>query len=336
MIHQNNANSYQLIAQFPSAKQNQTHFQGSTSSMLIRYTKPFNRLAFEFEIYFEQVPQLVKCSNGKLSCDNGIKCYDQSAKCNGRDDCGDGTDEQACSLNSFNFTKPCGTSHSATSERIVGGNVAKPGEWPWAVSLRSAVDEPNGHFCGAVILNRYWIATAGHCIKQDKYPLSNVTIHVGKYHKLIKDASELTRRIGQVHVHPSYLGYNDSEEETFQDKLNWLKHNVNDIALIRLDAPLPLNDDYINAVCLSTEYIDTSRTATVIGWGSTQYTGHDNVLKQLTVPIVPLKTCNSWQPDYNVNGSMICAGYETGGQDSCYVSQPSNGKQLITQFDFHF
>jgi hypothetical protein len=49
--------------------------------------------------------------------------------------------------------------------RIVGGDPALEGEWPWMVSL----DDRSGHFCGGTLITNRWIVTASHCL--DRYGL---------------------------------------------------------------------------------------------------------------------------------------------------------------------
>ena len=56
-------------------------------------------------------------------------------------------------------------------ERIINGNVAEPNEYPWMAALFamiSKVGEPfPGEFklnCGAVLISKKWVASAGHCL----------------------------------------------------------------------------------------------------------------------------------------------------------------------------
>ncbi|XP_007946887.1 serine protease 38-like [Orycteropus afer afer] len=46
-----------------------------------------------------------------------------------------------------------------TQGKVLGGQDAPPGRWPWQVSLQY-----NGHHtCGGTILNQHWVLTAAHC-----------------------------------------------------------------------------------------------------------------------------------------------------------------------------
>lgn len=51
------------------------------------------------------------------------------------------------------------------SGRIVGGEEARPGQFPYQASMRSAA---NAHFCGGSLLNRRWVVCAGKTLRSHK------------------------------------------------------------------------------------------------------------------------------------------------------------------------
>ncbi|WP_374730031.1 trypsin-like serine protease, partial [Pseudomonas baetica] len=63
------------------------------------------------------------------------------------------------------------------------------------------------------------------------------------------------------------------------------------------------------------------------GWGETQGTGGDGVLKETGFPVIENKVCNS--PSYlngRVKSHEMCAGNRDGGHDSC---QGDSGGPLV-------
>ena len=93
----------------------------------------------------------------------------------------------------------------------------------------------------------------------------------------------------------------------------------NDIALLRLDRPLPLFPfAKINTVCLPAE--DESvpgPVATVSGWGSISEKGSQSLyLKSVNVSVLPDSDClRAYGPKSYNPKEMMCAGDE--GRDSC-------------------
>ncbi|XP_076314878.1 chymotrypsin-like protease CTRL-1 [Tachypleus tridentatus] len=64
--------------------------------------------------------------------------------------------------------KECGIPPLHARTKIVGGQNAAFGAWPWQVSVRrtSFFGFSSNHRCGGAILNSKWIATAGHCVDE--------------------------------------------------------------------------------------------------------------------------------------------------------------------------
>ncbi|KAI3354045.1 hypothetical protein L3Q82_018600 [Scortum barcoo] len=149
------------------------------------------------------------CQAGQMKCKNN-KCVSEKNQCDGRDDCGDGSDELNCGRVASGVTctdltyrcknnkciskvNPecdgtrdcedgsdeencdCGRSMFKTS-RIVGGQDADEGEFPWQVSLHV---KNSGHVCGASIISPRWLVTAAHCVQDDgrtrSYPTPTTT-----------------------------------------------------------------------------------------------------------------------------------------------------------------
>lgn len=105
--------------------------------------------------------------------------------CDGQDDCGDNSDESNCGVchllpHIYSSTHPalfnvdfylslflspldCGKK-AYTKSRIVGGQEADVGEFPWQVSLHV---KNTAHVCGASIISDRWLVTAAHCVQDD-------------------------------------------------------------------------------------------------------------------------------------------------------------------------
>ena len=64
------------------------------------------------------------------------------------------------------FYKPSQQSHRV--KRIVQGNTADYGEWPWQISVMKQSIYTGGyiHSCGAVLLSENWAITAAHCVEK--------------------------------------------------------------------------------------------------------------------------------------------------------------------------
>ncbi|XP_072441451.1 suppressor of tumorigenicity 14 protein homolog isoform X2 [Chiloscyllium punctatum] len=248
-------------------------------------------------------PSLHKgCSFTSYKCHNG-KCVNKiNPECDGKRDCMDGSDESGCG---------CGTS-PAKKTKIVGGENAKKGKWPWQVSLQMGM---YGHICGASIVSNRWLVSAGHCFQDSdsiRYSTSSAwTAYLGLRLMNRMNSWIVTRSINRIVTHPKYDEYTSDY----------------DIALLELKTPVFFSDS-IQPVCLPaiTHVFSTTSNCYVTGWGVLGEDGElATVLQEASVKIIPLNICNKLYKN-SVTTRMLCAGYLHGGVDAC---QGDSGGPLV-------
>uniref|UniRef100_A0A8C8GMD4 Plasmin n=1 Tax=Oncorhynchus tshawytscha TaxID=74940 RepID=A0A8C8GMD4_ONCTS len=186
--------------------------------------------------------------------------------------------------------------------RIVGGCVSKPHSWPWQISLRT---NTGVHFCGGTLIAPQWVLTAVHCLESSKRPSAYMVV-LGTHTEGANEPSKQERKLEKLILGPG---------ET-------------DIALLKLESPAIINDKVLPACLPEKDYVVPPGTECyVTGWGETQGTGGEGLLKETGFPVIENKVCN--RPAYlnnRIKDHEMCAGNIEGGADSC---QGDSGGPLV-------
>uniref|UniRef100_A0A4W6EE15 Transmembrane serine protease 13b n=1 Tax=Lates calcarifer TaxID=8187 RepID=A0A4W6EE15_LATCA len=206
----------------------------------------------------------------------------------------------------------CGEQQSTS--RIIGGSIAKTGQWPWQLSLHFR----GSHVCGGVLISHDFVLTAAHC-----FPRSN---------SLAFSADHWTVYAGLVsldNLPQPYLVKKIVLNENYSSKTN-----DQDIALLKLTSPVVFNDK-VQPACLPTsgqQFLHGTKCWTS-GFGTTE-AGSGTVSKDLMevmVDIIGTPVCNNLRVyGGSVSRNMLCAGDLNGGKDSC---QGDSGGPLVCQKD---
>ncbi|KAJ8347360.1 hypothetical protein SKAU_G00287610 [Synaphobranchus kaupii] len=198
----------------------------------------------------------------------------------------------------------CG--NAVLNTRIVGGQDAPEGSWPWQVSLHLF----GGHVCGGSLINNKWVLSAAHCFTRNPDP-ADWLVYVGRQTQLGFNLNEESRRVSRIIVHANY------DEDT----------NDNDIALLELSSAVSFSD-YIMPVCLAAggSSFSAGTDTWVTGFGTLSEEGSlANNLQEVELLVVSTSQC---QAVYSITDNMICAGIEEGGKDSC---QGDSGGPMVNK-----
>lgn len=202
--------------------------------------------------------------------------------------------------------------------RIVGGTNATYGLYPWQVAVRlvstvySDGSKSSSHWCGASILSKFWVISAGHCF-QKNVKKERVLLRTGDLNSKTWDVHEQSFEIEYLIIHPSY---------------NSITYDY-DVALMKLRPDKSGNgivfNDYVQPACLPSDNLKMSSgtRCEISGWGSTGQI-YPSMLKAATVPLLSRRICEMVYKD--ITPRMFCAGYLEGGIDTC---QGDSGGPLV-------
>jgi len=193
-----------------------------------------------------------------------------------------GLDENSCGVNSI-------------QGRIIGGNEAEKGSWPWLAKLTVSFK-----LCGANLIDDRWVVTAAHCLRGAT--LSNLKLQFGMHDRRDTSKQIQTRYAKRFIMHPKF------------------KFPHYDIGLIELREPI-VRSAFVSPICLPQgEEIPVDATCRAAGWGVVELKPETiaHKLQEVELRVLSPKVCEGGYGTSAINAtSVVCAGRVGGGKDTC-------------------
>ncbi|KAF5287417.1 hypothetical protein FQR65_LT12242 [Abscondita terminalis] len=178
----------------------------------------------------------------------------------------------------------CVDSKLGLSERIINGQDAIEGQFPYQVSLRTYY--PKRHFCGGSIIKNHWVLTAAHCFKGLHY----YYVAVGSIYRTKGIGYDVVKEIR----HPLYSSAGNYDIGLIRTKTS-IEYSAT-VQPIRLPSVAP------------GERVD----AVVSGWGLSNYTKRTSpfILKWFITSTIPQYVCQKYfkiDLRYTIRASQFCS-----------------------------
>ncbi|XP_064331609.1 serine protease 53-like [Phalacrocorax carbo] len=193
--------------------------------------------------------------------------------------------------------------------RVVGGTAARPGEWPWQVSLHLR----GQHFCGGTLVTPQWVLSAAHCFQGPNGSRAELTAWRAVVGRLrLQETGGQERTVAEVVIHEGYRRVEGGH----------------DLALVRLESPVTLGPR-VGTICLpqADHPFAFGTPCWITGWGHVA----ENVslppgspLQKVALDLLSPATCNCLYSNlrrrdlaHPARPGMVCAGGQEGGRGAC-------------------
>lgn len=212
-----------------------------------------------------------------------------------------------------------------------GENAAEFGEFPAHAAILKRISPGDNMFvCSAVLVSQQWLATAAHCVR--KHQPGDLKVRLGEWDVSRDDEFYPFHEanVRELVVHPEFQSHS----------------LVNDIALLRIDAPVDATHmPHIGAACLpmpDERPTLMGQRCWLAGWGKDAFGSagsFQSQLRKVDLPLVGRHECEAalrantpLGPNFRLHASAVCAGGE-GGKDACegdggaglYCTDPASG-----------
>ncbi|XP_054738741.1 uncharacterized protein LOC129244873 isoform X1 [Anastrepha obliqua] len=200
----------------------------------------------------------------------------------------------------------CGISlaKQAAQRRIVGGDDAGFGSFPWQAYIRIGSSR-----CGGSLVSRRHVVTAGHCVARATPRQVHVTLGDYVINSAVEPLPAYTFGVRRIDVHP-YFKFTPQADRF-------------DVSVLTLERPVHFMP-HIAPICLPEKNEDfLGKFGWAAGWGALNPGSRlrPKTLQAVDVPVIENRICERWHRQNGINvviyPEMMCAGYRNGGKDSC-------------------
>uniref|UniRef100_G3TY69 Kallikrein-8-like n=1 Tax=Loxodonta africana TaxID=9785 RepID=G3TY69_LOXAF len=179
----------------------------------------------------------------------------------------------------------------ADGDRIIDGHPCPNHSQPSQVALLKG----NQLHCGGVLLNKWWVLTAAHCM------MNEYNVYMGS--QVLNDRNAKKIRATKSIRHPGYS----------------TQTHVNDIMLVKLRSPVKLSSS-MKGVTLPSRCERPGTQCTVSGWGTTSSPNaavkFPSELMCADVNLISHNDCSKIYKDL-LGKSMLCAGIPGSKKNAC-------------------
>ncbi|XP_007948709.1 serine protease 40-like [Orycteropus afer afer] len=203
--------------------------------------------------------------------------------------------------------------------KIFGGQSVVGERWPWQASLFYL----GKHICGAVLMERYWVASAAHCFLKSHMPADyQVLLGYNQLQQPTQHSLQLT--VNRIIIHPDFEKFHPMGS---------------DIVMLQLHLPVNFTSHIVPA-CLpmpDTQF-PTHGSCWITGWGmlsEDEFLPSPFHLQEGEVGILENEFCRNYFPPstpnsrvYSVHEDMLCAGDLNTGKAVC---RGDSGGPLVCQ-----
>ncbi|WP_445396901.1 S1 family peptidase [Streptomyces sp. LE64] len=195
------------------------------------------------------------------------------------------------------------TAVASPAVAIHGGKNTTTGAHPYMMQLRTAGGE---HVCGGTLVAPTKVLTAAHCVREADAALK---LKVVGGRTTLAATNGTVRSVTDVRLHSRYDGFlrNDAAVLTLSARMPY--------------APLPVAGPRDNA-----KYA-LGKTAKAVGWGLTARDTPATRLKEATLTIAALRTCEPFTDATHTRAGTVCGAPPAGTKDS--ICRGDSGGPLV-------